>query len=268
MSHMTSLRRALARFNQLPIWRRDVNLWDFRMSAASLDRLINLHLNRFGWMNSGIRAFLEESVHPGMRVVDIGANHGLFTLLLSRLVGPSGRVVAFEPDPELFRTLERNCRANHAVNVHLHSSGLGSGVSKSVLYRSLFNAGDNRLAAGLPEGSFRREIVDIVTLDEIAGQEPVDFIKMDVQGWEWEVLQGMRSVIARNPAIRILFEFWPHGLTLAGCAPEDLLGYFRQIGFDLFEVPGGDRITDDLGYCRKSSKDRYVDLLAARPIRS
>ncbi len=268
MPPITSLRRALARFNQLPIWRRDVELWDFRVSAVSLDRLISLHLNRLGWMNVRMRAFLEKNVHPGMRVVDIGANHGLFTLLLSRLVGPSGQVLAFEPDPELFRTLEGNCRANYAGNVHLHNVGLGSRAGQSVLYRSLFNAGDNRLATGLPEGSFRQEIVSIVTLDEIAGREPIDFIKMDVQGWEWEVLQGMRSVIAGSPAIRILLEFWPYGLTRAGCTPEDLLHHLRQCGFDIREVPGDDCITDDLAYCRRFSKDRYVDLIAARPSRS
>jgi FkbM family methyltransferase len=244
-----------------------VDLWGFRMSAVTLDRLVNLHLNRLGWMNAGMRAFLKETVQPGMSVVDVGANQGLFTLLLSRLTGPSGRVVAFEPDPELFRALDSNCRVNRAVNVTLHNLGLGSRAGNMILYRSLFNAGDNRLATGLPEGSFRREMVNIVTLDEM-GPDRIDFIKMDVQGWEWEVVRGMRLVMERNPAIRILFEFWPHGLTRAGCAPEDLLGHFRQLGFDLHEVPGGERIDDDVAYCHGISGTGFVDLLATGTNRS
>ena len=268
MAGVTALRRALARFNQLPLWRHDVDVWDFRMSAVSLDRLVNLQLHRLGWMNAGIRAFLQRTVQPGMRVVDIGANQGLFTLLLSRLVGPSGRVVAFEPDPELFHTLERNCRVNQASNVTLHNLGLSSQAGRLVLYRSLFNAGDNRLAKGLPEGSFRQELVNVATLDEIAGQEPIDFIKMDVQGWEWEVVQGMRSALAANSTIRILLEFWPQGLIRAGCNPQQLLSHFRQFGFDLCEVGSADRITDDQAYCRGFSNERYVDLIATRPSHS
>lgn len=268
MAGVTSLRRALARFNQWPVWKHEVEVWDFRVSAVSLDRLINLQLHRLGWMNADLRAFLQRMVRPGMRVVDIGANQGLFTLLLSRLVGPSGSVMAFEPDPELFRTLELNCRVNETTNVTLHNLGLSSRAGTLVLNRSLFNAGDNRLAKGLPEGSFRREMVDVVTLDEIAGQEPIDFIKMDVQGWEWEVVQGMRSVLTDNPAIRILMEFWPQGLTRAGCNPQDLLGHFKQFGFELSEVGSGHRITDDLAYCRGFSKERFTDLVAIRPSHS
>src|SRR5215471_12592897 len=96
----------LSRVNQLSCWKRDVPVWGHHFRAVSFDRLLNLNLNRIGLMNTGMRLFLEQQVRPGMRVVDAGANQGLFTLLCSRLVGPNGSVSAFEPDPELFAALE------------------------------------------------------------------------------------------------------------------------------------------------------------------
>jgi hypothetical protein len=78
----------------------------------------------------------------------------------------------------------------------------------------------------------------------------------------------MRSVPAGNAAIRIVLEFWPQGLIRAGCAPQDLLTYLRQSGFDLCELGSGHRIMDDLAYCSAFSDERYVDLVASRPSHS
>ena len=89
---MILLRRVLSQFNQLSPWRREVSVWGYRFRAVSFDRLLNLNLHRLGLMNTGMRSFLEQQVRPGMRVIDVGANQGLFTLLCSRLVGLGGHL--------------------------------------------------------------------------------------------------------------------------------------------------------------------------------
>src|SRR5258708_27788033 len=99
-----ALARLLSWFNLLPFWKRTVRVWGLELRSVSFDRLLYLFLHRLGWMGREEKAFLEQRIRPGMHVVDVGANLGLYTLLLSRLVGESGTVVAFEPDPELFES--------------------------------------------------------------------------------------------------------------------------------------------------------------------
>ena len=65
------------------------------------------------------------------------------------------------------------------------------------------------------------------------GAEPVHFIKMDVQGWEWEALQGMQRTLERSPELVIFFEFWPAGLRRAGADPVAVLRWLESLGFTL-----------------------------------
>src|SRR6267143_2214012 len=97
-------------FNHTPLlWRREINVWDRRMRSASLDRLVALGLHRLGWMGHDEATLLQRLVRPGMSVIDVVANIGLYSLLLSRLVDRNGSVLAFEPEPSLFATLRENC---------------------------------------------------------------------------------------------------------------------------------------------------------------
>ena len=207
------------------------------MRAVSFDRLLYLYLHRLGWMGRDDKAFLEQRIRPGMRVIDIGANLGLYTLLLSRLVEKSGMVVAFEPDPELFAALETNCRVNSAINVKLCNLAAGARSGSMTLARSLINAGDNRMAGVASGSTLTREVaVRAATVDEIVDGCQVDFIKIDVQGWEGEVFEGMQHVMTCNPALQICFEYWPYGLRRAGCDPTDLLRSLDRLGFRIYRI--------------------------------
>jgi FkbM family methyltransferase len=261
-----SLIGALVRLNGLPVWKREVRVWDRRFAAVSLDRLLNLCLHRLRVMGRADAAFLRAVVRPGMRVVDIGANQGLYTLLLSAIVGASGSVVAFEPDPELFEVLSYNCRTNSARNVCLYAVALGSTTGPATLARSLLNAGDNRLASGQRSEVVRRVQIMVATLDEIFGDSHVDFIKMDVQGWEWEALKGMARVLEVNTSLGIYFEFWPYGLTNAGCDPVALLNYLSERGFLIYECQGRQPrlLCDFAEFGKRFHGRRYTNLYAER----
>jgi FkbM family methyltransferase len=236
------------------------------MAAVSLDRWLNLYLHRLGVLGRGEEALMRAVVRPGMTVADVGANHGLYTLLLSDLVGDSGRVIAFEPDPELFEALSVNCQRNRAGNVELHNVALGSERGEAMLWRSLLNAGDNRLGAGDRRETTRGVPVKVTTLDEVMGGQGVDFIKIDVQGWEWEVFRGMERVLAASPRLGIYFEYWPSGLAKAGCEPVALLNFLKERGFSIGEGPGRrSRPVDELsGFGRGFSGWRYKNLYAER----
>ncbi len=256
----------LVRLNLMPAWRREVRVGGRRFIAVSFDRLLSLYLHRLGLMGRSGEAVLRAAVQPGMKVVDVGANQGLYTLLLAELVGEQGSVLAFEPDPELFDVLSRNCLANHVRNVGLHNCALGSASGSAVLSRSLLNAGDNRLSPRRHRDESKCNAVKVAALDEILAGQPVDFVKMDVQGWEWEVLNGMQDTLASNPSLRIYFEFWPYGLVKAGCEPLKLLMYLDKLGFDLFECSGSRRwpIKDAEHFLRGFIGRRYGNIFAER----
>lgn len=252
----------LTRLNLLSVWNRMVHVWGSEIRAVSFDRLLYLYLHRAGFMGRSEKAILEQRVRPGMRVLDIGANVGLYSLLLSRLVGKHGSVIAIEPDPDLFAALESSCRANTAENIELHNVAAAAEPGRVSLYRSLLNAGDNRIGSHDRAETTRQTVTQAVTVDELVAGRSVDFIKMDVQGWEGQVLKGMRAVLESNPAIDVLFEFWPFGLKEAGWNPQDVLAEFESFGLSIHGVEDADKQPG--GSCSRAlpSGKNYVNLLA------
>jgi FkbM family methyltransferase len=173
-------------------------------------------------------------LRPGDVAVDVGAMIGYYTVILAKHVDTHGRVYAFEPDPENFELLAENVRMNGYENVVLREAAVGATTSRGKLWRAADNRGDNHVFA--TEG---RDVVDVdvVALDDVI-DEPVDLVKIDVQGYESHVLAGMQGVIERSPELAMLVEFCPALLSRAGTQPADLLDELRGCGFVLYEVDG------------------------------
>jgi FkbM family methyltransferase len=226
---------ALARFNHASSWHRLVRAGPDRLRATSLDRLV--YLWRWKWLASrNLEAeFLRSKLLPAMRVVDAGANLGAYSHLFARCVGPAGRVIAFEPDAVLFDALVANARNNGLTQIQPQRLALGDLSGRGNLQRAQFNSGDNRLskpAAGGLEGE-----TTITTLDEFLHGQAVDFIKMDIQGWELHALRGMTRTLEENRHVQLYIEFWPHGLTQAGSSPAELLDFLHLHGFQFEARP-------------------------------
>jgi FkbM family methyltransferase len=250
--------------NHAPLWRRELKVWDQRVRAASLDRLVFLALHRAGLLGAEEARLLRKMVREGMQVVDIGANIGLYTLLLAQLAGKAGRVFAFEPEPNLFSTLCENCGANDALNISPFQCAAGASNGRAMFQRSTFNSGDNRL--GEARSNLKPFEVEVARLDDVLPVRRVQFIKLDVQGHELGALAGMQEVIASSPDVRVLFEFWPGGLRAANTPPESLLDFFRERGFELYETKGGgaQSLRDSHQLISDLGPKRYTNLLATR----
>lgn len=241
-----------------------MNVWGARIRPPNVNRAVAAWLLNAGLMGRAERRFFENAVSPGQLVVDVGANQGVFTLLFSRLVGPSGGVLSIEPEPALFAALDRNCRLNDANNVTRLQAAAGEKRSPGVLHCSRFNSGDNRLTDSLSGPAVP---VEIVPVDEILPAEQVSLVKIDVQGYELNVLRGMRAVIDRSPAIKVLFECWPAGLRHAGYTRGDLLDFFLSRRFSLFELSGAEvrKLSgQEVTRLTKTSDGSWSNLLAAR----
>lgn len=257
--------RSLEALNHAARWRIPVAAWGGRFHAPSADRLAYLWLHKLGIMG-GERVLLEAQVQPGMAVADIGANIGLYTYLLARRVGARGLVHAFEPNPALFSSLEANCRTNGVANVRLHNVALGARDDTLTLRRARFNSGDNRLSRREAAPASGGVPVPVRPLDAVLEGRPLDFVKIDVQGWELEVFKGMRGQLAGSRSMRIYFEFWPAGLRSAGSVPAELLAFLEQYGFRLYRTENHTLTPlddgDDLERSLKGTK--WTNLMAVR----
>jgi FkbM family methyltransferase len=250
--------------NHAPIWQRGIKVWDRRIRAASLDRLVFLGLHRAGLMGKEELRLLEKLIEPGMQILDVGANLGLYTLLLARLTGEAGHVFAFEPEPNLFSVLCENCAANNAVNVTPFQCAAGEANGRATFQRATFNSGDNRLGGSKP-GAQSIE-VEVARLDEVLSVQTVQFIKLDVQGHELAALNGMQRMLESSPDVRVLFEFWPAGLRAANTSPELLFKFFHERGFLIYELEKGQarKLGSPASLVSKLGEKRYTNLLASR----
>jgi FkbM family methyltransferase len=203
---------------------------------------------------------------PGMTFLDIGANVGYYSALaLARFQG-HGKVIALEPDPVSYTYLQRTVAANGQATCIPRAASDHFGSMR--LFLNSDNKGDNRLYANdLASGSIEVAVVTVDGLLAELGVACADLIKVDVQGYEGHVFQGMAETIRRSPRLIIMTEFWPQGLRDAGTDPIGLLTGFEDLGVKLFELmPGGslEPLTNKESLVSRFTGRRYTNIVAKK----
>lgn len=194
------------------------------------DELISRVLRRQRLWEAASTWFCLRHVRRGDHAVDVGANIGYYSLLLSRCVGVQGRVYAFEPEPLNLALLRVNLQINGCSNVVVHPLALADTHGQRPLYLCPSNRGDHRLGF-----TPHRDMITVpVTMaDRCLGPRParVDFVKIDVQGAEELVLRGMRELIEKNrQCLTMLIELSPSLLTNVGSTYGSLLALIEEMG--------------------------------------
>jgi len=150
---------------------------------------------------------VENLLRPGMIFIDVGANVGIYSLIAARSVAPDGLVYSFEPAPENFEILIRNFEINHLANVVTERMAVGDKTSTSVLHLVDNSVGTHSLLERRGGSRADQEIqVEVVTLDGyFEGRMPsiVDMIKVDVEGYETQVLSGATKILGRTNYVLI-----------------------------------------------------------------
>lgn len=212
--------------------------------------------------------FFLSAIRPGMTFLDIGANVGYYTALALARIGPKGRVIAVEPDPEAFGYLQRTVAANGEDRTTVVNKGLAEAPSTLRLYRNLSNRGDNRFYANdLANGYLEVEVARADDLLAGLGIQRVDFIKMDVQGFEGHVLSGLERTIRNSNSLVMLSEFWPWGLGEAGSQPLEVLARLDRLGCKLYELTADGStvpLTDYPAFIARYPGRRYANIVAQR----
>jgi FkbM family methyltransferase len=199
------------------------------------------HVAMFGTYEPGLRAILGALLGPGAVAMDVGANVGWHTLLMAKRVGDQGRVLAVEANPSVRARLADNVSINGFAHVDIVPCALAAREGQVEFYGPAEDDADSGNGHVVSEADQSREgvfTVETRTLDAVvaaAGLERLDAIKIDVEGYEWPVLQGAGTTLARfHP--HVIFEYVEEYAGRGGATPDTLMDFFERQGYRLFAL--------------------------------
>jgi len=185
-------------------------------------------------------AFVGRFLRPGMTVLDLGAHHGLYTLLASKRVGKHGRVISFEPSPRERRALRLHVAMNGCWNVEIQGAALGKENTEASLFVVQGSqTGCNSLRPPVVESGTAPVRVRVIRLDDwLAGQklEKVDLVKLDVEGGELPALEGAARLLEARPRPVILAEVQDVRTAPWGYRARDILNYLAEKQYKWFRL--------------------------------
>lgn len=191
---------------------------------------------------AAVELTLMRLVGPGERVLDVGANHGMLSLLLAHLVGPAGRVDAFEPNPRCLAVLREQVALNRIRHLHVHDVALSDAAGEAEFFSVPAHTGYGTLGAigggdaGFHETFRDRFHVRVVRGDEaLSDRRSISLIKIDVEGYEAHALRGLRDTLRRDrPAL--VTEVNPYCLGRAGSSVATLHAMLGAQGYHAFGI--------------------------------
>jgi FkbM family methyltransferase len=218
----------------------------------------------------------EPHLFQGGDILDIGANIGYTSCLFAQAIESGSKVYSFEPDETNFQMLSDVIRRKNLPDriVALHSA-VGAADGSVKIWHNENHSGDHRVVTehfkDQLSDSSRVATVPMVSVDSFAAARnlrKISFIKIDVQGYELAVCDGMRKTLAAFPDLAVCCEYSPEGIAELGFDPVELLNYFRTNGFHIHILTRSSTTLapDDAAIQREVEKAGYVDLLCSRRI--
>ncbi|KKN17162.1 hypothetical protein LCGC14_0968620 [marine sediment metagenome] len=174
------------------------------------------------YLTNAVRGFL----CAGNTVIDIGANIGYYALQEAMLVGPKGKVYAIEPMAHNMEVLQRSIELNRYSNIETSTMAMGDTVGSGLMYVSPLRNNSSLLEG---KSHVRKQMVDLTTVDHFIKGKPLpDLIRMDVEGYEIEIISGMQNLMKSKHPFKIVMELH---LNILGCRAAGMLRMLEQHGF-------------------------------------
>lgn len=186
------------------------------------------------WYDLPAALVLDHVLQPGQAVLDVGANYGHFTLAAAAAVGPQGHVVAVEPNPAAHARLACHVALNRLDQVRIAQIGLSDAEGELELFVPGINSGEASFAPGAYQ-NVRRVTCPVSTGDLLLAGQRVDFIKIDVEGFELNVLRGLETTLTQATPL-VLTEVVARHLARAGTTIADLQGHLAARGYSAFRL--------------------------------
>ncbi len=237
-----------------------------RIYVDTRSRDIGVHLLTFGRWESNYLKVFEQLVKPGHTVFDVGANHAFYALHAARLTGPTGRVEAFEPNPQLAALATASLRTNGYTWAKLHQVAVGDTSGEAVLTFNPDMSGGGNIRSQAGHSKAEAVSVKMAVLDEMFADPSivVDVVKMDVEGYEGRALRGMSKLLARSPGVRMMLEFAPGMMASAGVPAPDVVSQLRGLGLSAWLIDGESKLTPIDWNDLASQTSGLMNILVAR----
>jgi FkbM family methyltransferase len=207
----------------------------------------------------------------GGHILDVGANVGYCSVLFAGAADAGQKVYGFEPEPFNFALLEYALRQRGLDNrVVATRAAVGAANGTLRLWLNPRHHGDHRILTDALMGETRvgeTMEVPVVAIDSFVEREsihPIRFIKIDVQGYEPAVCEGMSQTLAANPECVVSLEYMPAALREQGYDPQKLVEWFESRGYVAHSVLHGGRLKP--GVPKSLREDEWVDLLFAQKV--
>lgn len=193
----------------------------------------------FGVWEPAVTHWIGNRLRAGEAFIDIGANIGYFTLLASRAVGDSGKVVSIEASPSIFGSLKSHLELNHARNVRAVNLAVADKPGTLALYHGTdYNSGETTTVTSQGLGYYGE--VDSLPLDAILTADELRLarlIKIDIEGGEWAVVKGIvPSLPQMSPLLEWVIEMHPALLAAQGRTGEDIVQLFGGAGYHAYHL--------------------------------
>ena len=235
-----------------------------------IDKNLNIILHKDSVLSKAILegfeqnelSFLDSYLKVDDVFFDIGANIGLFSLKASKLI-TSGIIFSFEPSPITFERLGNNIKMNNINNIHSYKIALSNNVGTSNFYLSLdgFDAW-NGFSIPLVGSEFKRIKTPITTLDIFCKENnitKINLIKIDVEGWEYNVLKGaIDSIVNFSPDF--LIEFTEQNAISAGFKCNDVYDFLAELGYKWLQINN----QGELEIAERKDYYEYSNLIATK----
>lgn len=251
-----------ARWTGTPIKSEAELFWGQPMTIV-FPEYVSSRIARFGYFEDDLTAMFLDVLRPGMCVYDVGSHFGFFSLLASEIVGPTGHVLAMEPTPTTFALLSENAARRDNISCHnlaaFSQSGEITFLQQDVRDSSLNYIVHDDAAVDLSGGQVTK--VAAVAIDEFVHDHPEpDFLKIDAEGAEGPILEGMTELIMRSrPGISL--EVGDQVNEKTGNRPcFENVEFLLDHGYEAFEYELGRPVKHDL-----ESRYKYQNLFFRHP---
>lgn len=223
----------------------------FSLYVQDSDSAVGRHILHLGSYEPHVTEVFRRELKPGMNALDIGANIGYFSMFTARLVGPAGHVIAIEPNPANAKLIEASRRVNAFDNVTIVQAAVGRSLGLLMLNTSYSNgttAGLSEDLAGLIDAT---TVPCLVVDDLVHADQHIDFVKIDVEGAEYNALFGAQRTLRRCMPV-IVSEFAPSAMPgVSGVTGPEYLRLVLDLGYRVAVIEKNGDATDCGGNIEK-----------------
>jgi FkbM family methyltransferase len=190
------------------------------------------------------RHLLDRILSPGLTILDIGANLGFYSCLFAQRVGAAGRVIAFEPTPSTFNALQTNVRLNgyqDLIECHCCALSNTEGIAPMNTFPDSGGVYNSFGVSRTMDGNQPQDVIDVptTTLDKYYREEDFRngvFIKIDVEGFEYQVIQGGTHLLKTEDRVAMMVELYEPASQQCGSSTLDTLALLESFGFEAYRM--------------------------------